>query len=79
MVRRSLKATRVSFAGTATDAEDGVLTAGLAWASSLDGAIGSGGSFTTSALSAGVHVITASVTDSGGTTGSATITITITG
>ena len=59
------------FAGTATDAEDGDLTAGLAWTSDVDGAIGSGGSFSTSALSVGVHTITAAVTDSGGAAGSA--------
>ena len=72
------EADSVSFAGTATDAEDGVLTAGLVWTSDVDGVIGSGASFTTSILSAGVHVITAEVTDSGGAAGSATITITIT-
>ena len=52
--------------GTATD-EDGDLAASLAWSSSLDGAIGSGASFSTTTLSLGSHTITASVTDSGGT------------
>ena len=68
----------ISFDGTATDAEDGDLTANLSWTSNLDGAIGSGGSFSTS-LSVGVHTITASVTDSGGASGSDQITITVTG
>ena len=42
-----------TFTGTASDVEDGDLTAGLSWVSSLDGPIGSGGSFATTALSAG--------------------------
>ncbi len=69
--------TSVSFSGSATDAEDGSLTASLAWSSSIDGAIGSGGSFSTAALSLGTHLITASVTDSGGAPGSDSITINI--
>ena len=67
----------VSFAGTASDPEDGNLTAGLSWSSSLDGAIGSGGSFSTSSLSVGNHTITASVTDSGSQSGSDSIALTI--
>src|SRR5688572_22955065 len=67
----------VAFAGTATDAEDGSLTANLSWVSSRDGAIGSGGTFSTSALTVGSHTITASVTDSGGLSGSASITIAV--
>jgi hypothetical protein len=69
----------VDFMGTATDAEDDdtTLTAALSWTSSIDGSIGSGGSFSTSTLSVGVHTITASVTDSGGLPGSASISITI--
>jgi hypothetical protein len=66
----------VSFQGTANDAEDGSLTAGLAWSSSLDGPLGTGGSFTATP-SLGVHTITASVTDSGGKTGSASVTIAV--
>ncbi|NNE34063.1 MAG: T9SS type A sorting domain-containing protein, partial [Rhodothermales bacterium] len=68
----------VSFAGTATDTEDGVISANLAWSSSLDGSIGSGASFSTSTLSVGVHTVTASVTDSGGKSGSDQISVTIT-
>ena len=67
----------VSFAGTATDAEDGTISASLSWTSSLDGAIGSGASFSTSGLSVGGHTITASVTDSGGAPGSDSISITV--
>jgi PKD repeat protein len=68
----------VNFAGTATDAEDGNLTSSIAWTSSADGAIGTGGSFSTSSLSVGTHTITATVTDTGGKTASVSITITIT-
>ena len=56
--------------------ENGDLTAGLSWVSNLDNAIGSGGGFSTS-LSVGTHVVTASVTDSGGLLGSATINVTV--
>jgi hypothetical protein len=58
----------VVFAGSAIDADDGDLTTSLVWASSRDGVIGSGGSFTRSDLSAGAHTITAEVTDSDGLT-----------
>ena len=53
------------FYGSATDTQDGNLSSRLAWTSSIDGALGTGASFT-KVLSAGAHVITASVTDSGG-------------
>src|SRR5262245_19995034 len=64
----------VTFTGTANDLEDGSLTASLGWSSDRDGALGTGGAFT-HALSAGTHHITASVTDHGGLTGTATITV----
>ncbi|MEM7051779.1 MAG: M36 family metallopeptidase [Acidobacteriota bacterium] len=67
----------VTFTGTATDAEDGSLTGSLSWSSNLDGAIGSGGSFSTSSLSVGTHTVTASVTDSGGLSGSDSVTVTV--
>jgi hypothetical protein len=67
----------VSFSGSALDPEDGNLTAKLAWVSTVDGALGPGTSFSRT-LSAGSHVISASVTDSGGLYGSATTTITVT-
>ncbi len=69
--------TSVSFAATANDAEDGTLTGSLSWTSSIDGNIGSGGSFSSSSLSLGSHTITASVTDSGGLTGNAQVSISI--
>ena len=49
------------------------MTNQLAWSSSLDGPLGSGASISVSDLSAGVHTITAQVTDSGGLAGSDTI------
>ncbi len=71
--------TSISFSGTANDTEDGVLSGSLTWSSSINGIIGSGASFSTSALTAGTHTITASVTDSGGLPGSAAITVNVTG
>ena len=66
----------ILFEGTASDTEDGDLTASLVWTSDLDGQIGTGGSFSTT-LSDGKHTITASATDSDGATGSAPISITV--
>jgi hypothetical protein len=58
----------VGFSATANDGEGGDLTASLRWTSSRDGAIGSGGSFVTSNLSAGIHTITATARDASGQT-----------
>ncbi len=66
----------ISFSGFAGDLEDGDLTAALTWTSSIDGTIGSGGSFS-AALSENAHTITAQVTDAGGETGSDFISITV--
>jgi subtilisin family serine protease len=65
----------ITFTGTATD-EDPDLAASLVWTSDKDGQIGTGGTFS-KVLNDGTHSITASVTDSGGKTGSASITITV--
>jgi serine protease len=70
--------TSISFSGSASDTEDGNLTSSLVWVSSLDGQIGTGGSFS-AVLSDGTHTITASVTDSGGSSGSDSISITVGG
>ncbi|MCH8833098.1 MAG: Ig-like domain-containing protein [Thaumarchaeota archaeon] len=67
----------INFEGTASDAEDGDLTASLVWTSDIDGQIGTGGSFSTT-LNDATHTITTQVTDSGGATASSSITITIT-
>jgi subtilisin len=63
----------IQFQGTATD-EDGDLTAALSWTSNKDGYLGSGGSLSKT-LSSGVHIITASATDSSGKTGNSSITL----
>jgi extracellular elastinolytic metalloproteinase len=67
----------VSFTGSADDAESGDLTSGLTWTSSIAGQIGTGASFSRSDLAVGTHVVTASVTDGGGLTGTRQVTITV--
>ena len=71
--------TDINFVATATDIEDddNTLTAAIAWSSSLDGALGTGGSINVATLTVGDHVITASVTDSNGGSGSDSINVTI--
>ncbi|MEX2542163.1 MAG: hypothetical protein WD314_10140 [Trueperaceae bacterium] len=59
----------VSFLATATDLEDGNLSASILWSSSIDGDLGQGTSIDVDELSAGEHVITAEVTDSSGRSG----------
>lgn len=66
----------ITLSGSASDAEDGNLTPDLAWSSSLQGALGTGGSLTVS-LAPGAHVITASVTDSVGLTASESVSVTV--
>ena len=66
----------VSFSGSASDTQDGNLTASIRWTSSIDGQIGTGGSFSRT-LSSGAHTITASVTDSAGVVASTQVTITV--
>jgi hypothetical protein len=67
--------TPITFSGSANDAENGNLSSQLVWTSNLQGQIGVGASFAYSQLAAGTHIITASATDSGGLTGSASRTI----
>ena len=64
----------VTFTGTVNDSEDGDLSANLVWSSDRDGVLGTGASISTT-LSKGWHTITASVTDSGGLSGSDQISI----
>ncbi|MEO8334225.1 MAG: PKD domain-containing protein [bacterium] len=55
----------ILFVGTGIDEEDGVLAGGsLVWTSSRDGQIGTGATFSTNALTPGVHTITLTVRDS---------------
>src|SRR5204862_1231363 len=72
-------AVSITCRATASDPEDGTLTPVIAWTSSRDGALGTGGTISTSALSSGTHVITATVADSGHSTARASITITVNG
>jgi len=65
----------VSLQASATDTEDGDVSASLVWSSSLDGVIGSGASIITQ-LSEGMHTLTATATDSLGKPGSANLTVT---
>ena len=69
--------TSISFAGSASDVEDGNLSALLTWSSSLDGSIGSGASFSTAGLTVGTHTITASVVDSDSAPAFDSITLTV--
>ncbi|HUP73823.1 MAG TPA: S8 family serine peptidase [Acidimicrobiales bacterium] len=68
--------TSITFSGTATDTEDGVLTTNLVWSSNKDGQIGSGASFS-AVLSVGTHTVTATATDSDGAAGSSSITLAV--
>ncbi|MFZ4576014.1 MAG: S8 family serine peptidase [Phycisphaerales bacterium] len=66
----------ITFTGAANDIEDGALTNSLSWSSNLQGIIGTGGTFSRT-LNAGTHTITASVTDTGGRTGTFVVTLTV--
>jgi YD repeat-containing protein len=57
-----------SLSGTATDREDGNISHRIRWSSNLNGALGAGSTVLVSGLAAGIHEITASVTDSYGIT-----------
>ncbi len=70
----------VSFEGSGTDPEDGALPdQNLTWASSRDGALGTGTAFTRSDLSVGTHTITLTAKDSKGATAVKSVQIEITG
>jgi predicted CXXCH cytochrome family protein len=64
---------------TAIDAEDGDVSAGLSWRSSLDGPLGNGASLTLETLSAGSHILTAEASDSSGNRASASIVVHVNG
>ncbi len=68
----------ITFAGSASDGEDGVLTgASLLWSSSINERFGTGTTVTTGNLSPGTHTITLTATDSDQRSGSHSITLTI--
>lgn len=64
----------VIFQGTATDTEDGDISTNIQWSSSIDAGIGAGNILNTS-LTEGTHIITASITDSGGLTSTSNVTV----
>jgi YVTN family beta-propeller protein len=68
--------TELTFSGTASDGQDGDLGGSIDWSSNLSGSLGGGGSVAAT-LGVGQHTITAAVTDSGGLSGSAAITVTV--
>src|SRR5205823_11748271 len=72
-----LPGTAVTLTATATDFEEGDLTGRITWTSNRDGTLGMGGSITASALSAGIHTITASATDSSGKPASMQVIVTV--
>ncbi|NNM00810.1 MAG: hypothetical protein HKO62_08680, partial [Gammaproteobacteria bacterium] len=69
----------IGFAANATDNEDNnaTLTSNISWSSDQDGGLGSGGTLNISSLSVNTHIITASVTDSGGNTDDTSIQVTV--
>jgi len=68
----------ILFQGSATDTEDGDLSANIQWSSSIDGNLGAG-SIVNTALSTGAHTITASVTDTGGLVSNDSVSVNIYG
>jgi subtilisin family serine protease len=66
----------VNLSGVASDTEDGTISAQIAWSSDIDGSLGSGAS-TSAVLSDGQHIITASITDSGSKTRTASVSVTV--
>jgi leucyl aminopeptidase len=69
--------TSIELVATASDEEDGELSASIEWSSSLDGVLGTGAT-QSAKLSVGVHTITATAQDSAGAAGQATTSLTIT-
>jgi hypothetical protein len=64
----------LTFSGSASDTQDGNLSAKIQWKSSIDGAIGTGASVA-KVLSAGTHTITATVVDTGSLSASGQIAV----
>jgi hypothetical protein len=67
----------VDLVATAWELEHGDLTADIAWVSDVDGALGTGGSVSLTALSVGPHLITASATDALSLSGTDQVTMTV--
>ena len=69
----------VTFQATANDAEDGDITSAVTWDSDRDQRIGQGATISTNLLTIGSHLITASVSDSGGLTGIDSVALVVNG
>ncbi|MEA2063410.1 MAG: YncE family protein [Gemmatimonadota bacterium] len=68
----------ISFTGTASDPEDGVLPgSALSWSSDIDGVLGTGASLLTDALSAGIHLVVLRAADSHGAGGFDSVSISV--
>jgi hypothetical protein len=66
--------TTVAFTGSAVDVEDGPLGGtALSWTSNVDGPLGTGSSLSTDALTAGMHTVTLTATDSDDNQAKATV------
>ncbi|MEQ8232648.1 MAG: Ig-like domain-containing protein [Gammaproteobacteria bacterium] len=67
----------ITLQATSNDVEDGDLSAGIVWSSSIDGVIGTGASIETSTLSVGTHRILATSFDGNFVTGSSEIIVSV--
>ena len=67
----------VTFAASASDPEQGDISATITWTSSIQGALGTGAQIVVSNLVIGTHLVTASATDVAGVTASASVSISI--
>ena len=65
----------ISFQAIASDAQDGDRTANIQWSSSINGALGTGGSLSVSTLSPGNHQVTATVSDTAGNTANTVVSV----
>jgi hypothetical protein len=72
-----IESTQIDFVATASDPEEGDLTAGIGWTSDRDGPIGSGGSISVTSLSVGNHSITALVADGTGQVAQAVVEVVV--
>jgi len=68
----------IGLSASATDPEDGDLSAAITWSSDIDGPLGTGALISTN-LSTNSHAITATVVDTAGASVLATITVTVAG
>jgi hypothetical protein len=73
-----LEGSNLHLAGSATDPQDGPLPGeALAWTSSIDGALGTGGSIEVASPSVGVHTISLVAMDSDGNRGTASVSVAV--